>query len=355
MSTTEKHAIYVGFAFSMNKDSSPGDYNRDIAKCMLDSWDSEKGPGEDSDKDKPIWIGVQWELYDALEERRLGFARANIPEEHVAGPPLFRKEDLAGERVALLRHLLRDTELPEPQRTVMELLRTEISNILSRMPPHDGKERQILFPDQLAALLNRVVLEGKFLKNVIDAALNPKPKLDETKFAGWKEERTLPEPGNEMGRFQSRRLSRIIIDWLFKEETDGAMKAAYLNTVQVCVRLFEQVATEGVTIDSVKVFGFPEHGPRCTANVLQTLWLNGRLAEQTAKEQPEKPSHAPISVIDVNSPKGCVDLVRENQDTELPRAGNLKEFPWRWYPDTAQQWCQTRECWQRHEKRLPPP
>lgn len=346
MNDLTTHTIYVGFAYSLNEDGSFGGYNEDIAKCMLDSWHEEKG--------KPIWVGIQWEIYDALMSLNPKFVSWHVPVEHVAAPPLFREEDLKVDgRVHKIRDMLDTICSTDPRKPILEYLRDEIVKEVDQMPPQRasgipaGLER-IQHPDQLAALLDRIIVKGGFLDTVIGANEELGLSFDYVKTKDcveWLEKRRLPTASDGLGDFQRRRLSRVMLDFLFAEKLGDDIKSKYLNTVQVCRKIFDRVETENIEFDHVKIFGFPEHSPRCTSAALQTLWIDGRQAEIA-----EVPIAGAISVTDVNNPSGTVDRV-ENPNRRLDRAGNLDSFPWKWYSNTAQTWCQSLEKWKMHEGR----
>ena len=336
-----KKIIYIGFSFSLNKDSSFGDYNKDIAQSIIDSFNKDK------ENNVQPWIGVQWELYDALLEADKDFIEY-LPISHIAAPPLFNENDFKGNNgnnpVKNISNALIDTEkLPSPKKIVMDILNKIIIQRFHEMPPININ-KEISYPDQLAAILNSVITQKEFLNEVINAEkaekIKPELSFDEQKRDGWIEERKLPSSVQGLGFFQSRRLSRIIMDWLFKDEI---VSAKYLNTFQVCKMLFDRVDAEGIEIDHIKVFGFPEHSPRCTATVLQSIWARGIVAKFDNIINDER-----VSLIDVNNPDGKIGVLGEDP-TYLNRACALEKFEWRWYKDTAQNWCSSLPQWKKHE------
>lgn len=67
-SETSGKTLLVGFAYSLMPDGSPGSYNQKIAKSMKEDMVmvNRKPEGEGP------WVGMQWEIFDALEEEWQG-------------------------------------------------------------------------------------------------------------------------------------------------------------------------------------------------------------------------------------------------------------------------------------------
>ena len=80
--------LMIGFSFSLWPDSSPGRCNELIAKSMRADL------ARVSPRSQP-WVGVQWEIFDALADlNTLSFVAARfVPERAIAGPACFYRAD----------------------------------------------------------------------------------------------------------------------------------------------------------------------------------------------------------------------------------------------------------------------
>jgi hypothetical protein len=97
--------LLIGFSFSLWPDSSPGRCNEWIARSMRSDL-ARCSPGVQP------WVGVQWEIFDALEDlNTFSFVAARfVPEHAVAGPACFYRSDIRDG--AGLVELLREGKFP---------------------------------------------------------------------------------------------------------------------------------------------------------------------------------------------------------------------------------------------------
>ena len=195
--------LLIGFSFSLWPDSSPGRCNELIAKSMRADL------ARVSARSQP-WVGVQWEIFDALADlNTTSFAAAQfVPERAIAGPSCFYRADIRDG--AGLIELLRDGRFPAVRR-----LAESLAIALDAEPPPDAL--------QLCAALNRI-LDDRWLFETFDgfvelADLDRRVERPELGFLGT-EKRRLPTRGlypNGLRKFQARRINRLLIEAIVPE------------------------------------------------------------------------------------------------------------------------------------------
>ena len=195
--------LMIGFSFSVWPDSSPGRCNDWIARSMRADL-AQVGPHS-----RP-WVGVQWEIYDALADlNTLSLAAAQfVPEHAIAGPACFYRADIRDGRG--LMELLRDGRFPAVRR-LAESLKIGPD---PQTPPDSA---------QLCAALNDII-DDRWLFDAFDglvelADLDRRIDRPELSFLGT-EKRKLPTKGlypNGLRKFQARRVNRQLIEAIVPE------------------------------------------------------------------------------------------------------------------------------------------
>ena len=146
--------LMIGFSFSLWPDSSPGRCNEWIARSMRADL------ARVSARSQP-WVGVQWEIYDALADlNTFSFVAAQfVPERAIAGPACFYRSDIRDG--AGLMALLRDRQIPGGPPA-------------GRIPEdHPVMRRRLPDPAQLCAALNRISTIAGSSKRLMASSSSP--------------------------------------------------------------------------------------------------------------------------------------------------------------------------------------
>jgi hypothetical protein len=253
--------LMIGFSFSVWPDSSPGRCNEWIAKSM-------RGDLARSSAGSHPWVGVQWEIFDALEDlNTFSFAAARfVPERAIAGPPCFYPSDIRDG--AGFVDLLREGKLPAV-RTLAESLKTTLD---AQTPPDSA---------ELCAGLNRLI-DDRQLFEAFDGLveltdLDRRVERPELSFLGT-EKRRLPTRGlypKGLRKFQARRVNRLLIEAIVPE---GILaRGGYLDAGQVARHVLGTLDVP--LIRSVWVYAHPCHRDWCRQETLVALrergWTGG--------------------------------------------------------------------------------
>jgi len=301
--------LMIGFSFSLAPDGAPGTYNEKIAQGIreeLKKANHQNGP----------WVGVQWEIYDAIEEldqesndnfKAIDF----IPETHVVAPPLFQAEDF--KNVEAIINLIR-----RGATHVLRTLRGKLEELLEQVGYASFDDAlPLLDARKLALFLNRLLEERKFFEDFVgDVELHDLHRSGLGSLGV--EKRVMPNPNSYqegLRRFQARRVNRLIIEAIIPDP-EILKRGQYLSTQGVIDQLLSQVEREEREIQYVLVYGHPEHSPRCRRQLIETAWERGWKLE----------------VNDV------IDVYNEQQRR------------WKWDPETAQMWCRSKKNWDDYEK-----
>jgi hypothetical protein len=227
LSTTKFSAVaplMIGLSYSLGPDGSPGYYNKVIAGLM----EADYAVLAANHPDSAPWLGMQWEIWDALEGRDLQKA---VPLEQVALPPRFAEADIRNPGAKDLIRLL----------TSLNAQKTPLS--------------------ETVAALNGVLEDRNFAKRFRGLQL---PALQRTghRFV-WAEERRIPDEF-PLKRLQTWRVNRLIVERLCPA---GINPGQYLGARAVFKMLLGQVAAVGDTVEEVWLYAHPEHFPACRDDV----------------------------------------------------------------------------------------
>ena len=287
--------LLIGFSFSLWPDSSPGRCNELIAKSMRADL------ARVSARSQP-WVGVQWEIFDALADlNTTSFNAAQfVPDRAIAGPSCFYRADIRDG--AGLIELLRDGRFPAVRRLAESLAITRDAE-----PPPDAL--------QLCAALNRI-LDDRWLFETFDglvelADLDRRVERPELGFLGT-EKRRLPTRGlypNGLRKFQARRINRLLIEAMVPEPI--LARGEYIDAGQVARHVLGTLDVS--LIRSVWVYAHPHHRDWCRQQTLTALRERGWT--------------------------GSDDDSQFGGDTADWDAIHT------WDADSAQVWCRSRENW----------
>jgi hypothetical protein len=313
-------AILIGFSFTLRPDGSPGRCNEVIARRMYDRWMSSL------DDNKPI-MAVQWEIYDALEELGAPVEMLFPDETLVAKPPAFTRKDI-GSRMKLIE-LLAAPGAPAGRLLLEELNRDPL---WQRIPKAGGPGVSV---DDLVEVLNCVLESRTFyqpFRNLLDLHDLHRP----TKGLVGLEKREIPRSGplgaQRLGRFQTMRINRLIIEEIIPEVTSLVVgpnessttfvhgpyecrntvlsRGQYLNVEGVARGLLTTFSQQAAGLLDIKVYGHPEHRRWCES--------------QTSKIATE-----------LNLKIGQIALAEEDPWSEGDK----------WDEHSAQIWCRSSENW----------
>jgi len=291
--------LMIGFSFSVWPDSSPGRCNEWIAKSMRADL-AQVVPGSQP------WVGVQWEVYDALADLntfRLVAAQF-VPEHAIAGPACFYRADIRDDRGLL--ELLRDGRFPAVRR-----LAEALKIALDTQPAPDS--------GHLCAALNGIV-DDRWLFEAFDrlvelADLDRRLESPELSFLGT-EKRRLPTKGlypQGLRRFQARRVNRLLIEAIVPEQI--LARGEYLDTGQVARHVLGTLDVS--LIRAVWVYAHPHHRDRCRQTTLTALRERGWTGN----------------------------------DDDLQFGGDADwDATHMWDADSAQVWCRSRENWEAYSR-----
>jgi hypothetical protein len=287
--------LLIGFSFSIWPDSSPGRCNELIAKSM-------RADLARVSRGSEPWVGVQWEIFDALADlNTTSFVAARfVPECAIAGPSRFHPVDIRDP--AGLIELLRDSRFPAVRR------------LAESLPlPLDAEPR----PDtaELCAALNRIV-DDRWLFETFDglvelADLDRRVERPALGFLGT-EKRRLPTRGlysNGLRKFQARRINRLLVEAIVPERI--LARSEYLDAGQVARQVLGTLDVS--LIQSVWVYAHPHHRDWCRQQALAALRERGWTGS----------------------------------DDDLQFGGDTADWDaiHTWDADSAQVWCRSRENW----------
>jgi hypothetical protein len=292
--------LMIGFSFSLWPDSSPGRCNEWIARSMRADL------ARVSVHSQP-WVGVQWEIYDALADlNTFSFAAAQfVPERAIAGPACFYRSDIRDG--AGLIALLRDEGFPAVRRLAESLKITREA----QTPPD---------PAQLCTALNHLLDDPRLFEafdGLVELAdLDRRIDRPELSFLGT-EKRRLPTRGfypQGLRKFQARRVNRLLIEAIVPERI--LARGEYLNAGQVARHVLGTLDVP--LIRSVWVYAHPYHRDRCKQTTLGALRERGWI--------------------------GGDDDLQFGDDAAAWDAIHT------WDADSAQVWCRSRENWEAYSR-----
>ena len=240
---------------------------------------------------------AQWEIADALYELD-GFT---LPTDHVAWPGHVVSADLT-DAPGIVRRL----GATYPEGSAAAFVVERIGLIENHLQKHWDSGPRPALAGELARRLDQAAanpgLSADFLQQV-----GERPRLPPLDKGGWMEYRAWPEPGvGELLPGQARRLNRLILESVFREELAGSR---YLSTSALCRWMVSTLRS----FEHWTVVAHPDHQPRCSEALRRAAAGAG---------------HAPR--IDL------ADCSRVGYDTR-----------------SAQTWTQSQESFHRYEQDLP--
>jgi hypothetical protein len=276
--------LLIGYSFGISRSCEPGELNERIASRLAQ---------EAINKGGSLFVGVQWEVEDALcriDPRR--------DRDFVAAPLLFQEMDIAPRLDELKNVVLNDQALCAALGPLC--LQPNLADIFA-------------FPNRAVSYLNRLLHDQGFYRMFGSLALDPLRKTKNGR--GWTEEREVPRAGVDLGIYQARRLNRLILE---SRLAPLLPVARYLGTVDVADAVLRAVTDRGLSIARVRVFGHPAHVGRCRTQTLESAWKIGL-------------NLAPAQVDAI--PCGAANpALAENWDSK-----------------NGQEWVQSWENWRQHE------
>lgn len=285
-----RQTLLLGFAYSLAPDGAPGVYNVDIANSIRKEFLK-------SQHDARPCIGMQWEIYDALEEdpgSSAGLLDA-VPHSDVAPPPRFREADILDINGII-------TSLRESQTPATRALVSKIPDIFTIKNDKTA----------LVSLFNQLLYDRNFYE-VFESLIDLHDLHRPDKGMIGLEKRTIPDRRkypHGLRRFQSQRLNRLIIEAILPESILD--RGQYLNTKQVANHIFEQIKKGQRTIKHIVIYAHPEHRWWCRKNL--------------------------------------TDSVKENNLRISSLQTYFGDTTLFWDSNTAQVWCRSKENWELYKR-----
>jgi hypothetical protein len=332
------HALVLGFAYSLTPKGLPGQYNEKIAKQLNRIIRQARG----LEKDQRPWIGMQWEIFDAIEREwkgELNELLSIVPLSHVGGPPLFSKKDIGSPKVIvnLLKtcyedriNQLENKKLTKASTQAGRILAEKVANLLIEVGYEADQSKPTVIFDaamfdetKLAQYFNRLIEAPHFHQDFYDEhdqAVLELHNLYRTNVGSvGVEKRELPDKNKMLRRFQRIRVNRFMIEAIFPD--DKILKRGeYLSTRGVLDQVTHEIEREGGReIKYAYVYGHPEHSPRCRRQLIESAWAAGWNLE----------------------PENVYDMANRLQE-------DWEENRWDW--ETAQMWCRSKQNWDDYER-----
>jgi len=328
-----RHSLVLGFAYSLTPEGFPGTYNKLLAE-QLEAVIVSALKQEEADRP---WIGMQWEIFDAIAFGWKGELFDIVRRSHVGGPPLFSKDDILDPKaiVSQLKIWYEDLlqgQPTKPSTQASRMLAGKVAQLIQQVgyqvTPNTTIFDEAMFDAvKLAQYFNQILYDKGFHKSFYDNNKQPVLELHDlyrTNIGSvGVENRRLPSSDEDLGEFQRIRVNRLIIEAVFPD--DRILKRGkYLSTRGVLDQVTHVIEEEGGRdIKYAFVYGHPAHSPRCRRQVIESAWAAGW-------------SLTPENVFDVN-----------NTDP-------LEQKKWRgskrWDPTTAQMWCRSEQNWEDYER-----
>lgn len=336
-----QNPLVLGFAYSLTSEGAPGLYNRILAQTIITDW-AGRNP----------WIGVQWEVRDAMGDpqlhgnllkqlkqhtpdtttlvNRLGSSPVtfNLQDVHTAPPcdPIAARkegEDLVDWRA--FRQRLTDSLDANGDPAVAKLARTV--GALARKVGYTGADESTVLraalysSEQVAVYLNRLIqMEQNFHRQfwrdneaILELHDRQRPGFGPLGF----ERRELPAPKTNLGLYQNQRVNSLIVEAICPERSI-LPEPGYLSTRGVLQHLFSEMPNRGRDFDRVFIYGSPVHSARCRRQFLEFAWSVGWSVDP--------------------------DLA-----TIIYFGDDMSHCGWIWDEETAQVWCRSKSAWDAYE------
>jgi hypothetical protein len=310
------------------------------------------------------WIGVQWEIRDAMEEqqlcdnlvRQLGGTAATqdlctrlnsqpnnfSPNRIHTAPPCKRistGKNKDGKDVPdhkAFRDILTNSLGPDGDPAVRVLAERLVDLAKGagydiddpNVPAAEVLKKALFSPEQVVVYLNQLVEKEKdFHKNFWNGNLATLELHDRQreKFGplGF-ERRELPTANTRLSSYQNRRVNSLIVEAICPEQSI-LPAPAYLSTKGVLSELFSQMKNEGIDVssdpppfDHVYIYASPVHSRRCQRQFIEFAWNMGW-------------------------------SVGPEQVTRIYDGDDMSNCAWIWDGTTAQVWCRSIDVWNSYE------
>ena len=215
--------MMLGFAFSLEADGASGYYNCEIARSIEADYITLHKQGVNP------WIGIQWEVYDALKSESI--IREATPKEQISCPPEFEPCD------------------------IRDVADADLLRLLKWLSSHYSYMKEInRNAEELAAGFNLLLEEEDFSQYFQNLELPTLQRRGHRKI--WTEERAVPAY-KHLGIMQRRRVNRLIIEGLCPN-------------------------ARGRTIDEIRVYAHPLHMNACFSDI-QSI-TRGRFEVKSLKD-----------------------------------------------------------------------
>lgn len=333
--------LVLGFAYSLTPDGAPGLYNHILAQSIINDWAG-----------RAAWIGVQWEIKDAMDDPRLGTewysqlrsaqpttnillrrlgslrTRPGQTKVHTVAPfdPIQAK--ITGGHDGLdwraFRELLLDSMRPAGDPAVSKLAEAIVN--LARKSVFGNSSQEILCKSisdaqQLAIYLNQLIRANSDLHRqmyvegvqMLELSGRQREHFGPVGF----ERRELPPPDARIGTYQAHRVNRLSIDAICRDR-DILPEPVYLSTKGVLERLFQQMDGRP-NFDRIFIYASPVHSGRCERQFLEFAESKGW--------------SVPLSHV-----------------TKMYSATDMAPCGWIWESRTAQVWCRSKAAWDAYEQ-----
>lgn len=335
-----KNPLVLGFAYSLTPDGAPGIYNRILAQTIMTDWDGKKA-----------WIGVQWEIRDAMDEPtlcsnifkelksrketsilrgRLGTAKKScrLPPTHTAPPcdPIAAKSqgkdtvDCQAFRKRLLDSL--DAK-GDPAVAVFAATVAALARQVGYTGTNDAAVLRgaIYSPQQIADYLNRLIQTEQNFHRRFWRGKEAMLELHDRQRGDFGpvgfEKRELPASAANLGQYQNQRVNRLIVQAICPDPSI-LPEPAYLSTKGVLQHLFREMPSRGTGFDRVYIYASPVHSARCKRQFIEFAWSVGW----------------PVDA---------------GQVTVIYFADDMSKCGWIWDEGTAQVWCRSKQAWEAYE------
>lgn len=325
--TIDNETLMIGFSYSLDADGSYGWYNELIANKMAEDISCATTANFNP------WVGVQWEIYDAISTRNSSILKM-IPRCHVAQPPSFTEDDICNpEKV--------DSWLARRKNAAgnwaIDMLRDALEINKKYFPKLPANANEKEYKAWLAAWLNTILEDDNLWRKIANARiqLSDGIRILRDTFTVV-EERKMPDSKATLTMFQRRRVNRLMIDTLCNVEEAYLRAMPYLSTQGVLNELLQKVENEGREIIRVRIYGNPVHVERCAKQFFRT-----------ASQRKWPISRSNIYVV----------MVTNKPDDPNDCWNNAKRYLWEvnsnnWKEKTAQEWCRSLESWNAYNQEI---
>jgi len=334
--------LVLGFSYSLTPEGAPGLYNRILAQTIITDWAGRKP-----------WIGVQWEIRDAMDDpqlhcdlvselsqhtpqtqallARLGPAAVsfNALDVHTAPPckPIAAKRE--GKNVLdwrAFRQRLQESLDANGDPAVAELAKTVAG--AARQVGYTGTDdvaalqAAIFSAEQVAVYLNRLIQTERDFHIRFWRGNEAILELHDRQRQGFGplgfERRELPaNDDRNLGEYQNQRVNSLIVEAIFPERSI-LPEPDYLSTRGVLQHLLSGMPNNGRDFDRVFIYASPVHSARCKRQFIEFAWSVGW-------------------------------SVDPNQVTIIYFGDDMSDCGWVWDEKTAQVWCRSKTAWDAYE------